>query len=219
MTPSQTEQIAPPRHQAGATAYLHAVASVDGFIADEHDDVGPLHDWYFKGDHPIGGKDEDADIDSAPFHVSAASADYIRNTMARMKVLIIGRRQFDLTNGWEGRPPVGEHVIVVSHRPKPAGWHPEASYHFATSVEAAFAEGQKLAGDGEIAVGAGDVGAQALALGLIDHVAMDIVPVVFGRGKPYFGSLAAGHLMLEDPDIFIQGEGVLHLRYPVRRAQ
>jgi uncharacterized membrane protein YuzA (DUF378 family) len=42
---------------------------------------------------------------------------------------------------------------------------------------------QELAGEGEIGVGAGDVGGQALALGLIDHVAIDIVPVVFGRGS------------------------------------
>ena len=31
-------------------------------------------------------------------------------------------------------PPVGDHVVVVSHRPKPDGWHPEASYHFADDV-------------------------------------------------------------------------------------
>jgi hypothetical protein len=43
------------------------------------------------------------------------------------------------------------------------------------------------------------------------------VPVVFGRGKPYFGTLANGHLMLEDPEVVIQGDGVLHLRYPVHR--
>ena len=61
------------------------------------------------------------------------------------------------------------------------------------------------------------VGGQALALGLIDHVAIDVVPVVFGRGKPYFGTLADGHLLLEDPDVVIRGDRVLHLRYPVRR--
>jgi dihydrofolate reductase len=65
-------------------------------------------------------------------------------------------------------------------------------------------------------VGAGEVGGQALSLGLIDHMAIDIVPVVFGRGKSYFGALANGHLMLEDPDVVVQGDGVLHLRYPVR---
>jgi hypothetical protein len=50
-------------------------------------------------------------------------------------------------------------------------------------VEEGMAKAHQLAGDGEIAVGAGDVGGQALALGLIDHVAIDIVLVVFGRGK------------------------------------
>ncbi len=65
---------------------------------------------------------------------------------------------------------------------------------------------------------AGNLGGQALQLGLIDYVAMDIVPVVFGCGKAYFGSFADGRLMLDDPDVIIQGQGVLHLRYPVRRV-
>jgi hypothetical protein len=45
---------------------------------------------------------------------------------------------------------------------------------------------------------------------------MDVVPVVFGSGKRYFGSVHAQHL-LEDPDAVIQGNRVLHLRYRVRR--
>jgi len=122
-----------------------------------------------------------------------------------------------LTNGWEGHPPASDYVVVVSHRPKPTDWHPDARYHFATSVERGIARAQELAGEGHIAVGAGDVGGQALALGLIDHVAIDVVPVVFGRGKPYFGALPDGHLILDDPDVVVQGDGVLHLRYPVQR--
>jgi hypothetical protein len=43
------------------TTYLHAVASLDGYIADERDDVGPLHDWYFNGDHPLVDEDH-ADV-------------------------------------------------------------------------------------------------------------------------------------------------------------
>ena len=62
----------------------------------------------------------------------------------------------------------------------------------------------------------GDVGGQALAAGLVDEVAMDVVPVVFGSGKRYFGSIEAQHL-LEDPDVVVQGDRVLHLRYRVRR--
>jgi dihydrofolate reductase len=195
--------------------YLHAVSSLDGYIADEHDDVGPLHDWYFNGDHPLVDEDH-ADVHGgAPFRVSAASAEYVRGIWSRQKVLVIGRHQFDLTDGWDGHPPASDHVVVVSHRPRPADWHPEAPYQFATSVEEGIALAHELAGDGEIGVGAGDVGGQALSLGLIDYVAIDIVPVVFGHGKPYFGTLA--NVTLGDPDVVIQGDRVLHLRYPVRR--
>ena len=37
-----------------------------------------------------------------------------------------------------------------------------------------------------------------------NEVRMDVVPVVFGSGKHYFGSVDAQHL-LEDPDVVIQG--------------
>lgn len=63
---------------------------------------------------------------------------------------------------------------------------------------------------------AGDVGGRALAMGLADDVAMDLVPVVFGRGKRSFRSVDSQHL-LQDPDVVIRGNRVLHLRYRVRR--
>jgi dihydrofolate reductase len=78
------------------------------------------------------------------------------------------------------------------------------------------ATARELAGDRLIEVAAGAVGGQVFAAGLIDEVRMDVVPVVFGTGKRYFGSVDAQH-MLEDPDVMIQGNRVLHLRYKVRR--
>lgn len=200
----------------GAT-YLHAVASLDGFIADANDDVGPLFDWYYNGDQPIVPDDEVEFQGGTPFRVSAASADYVRGLWTRQEVIVLGRHLFDLTDGWKGHPPASRHAVVISHRPKPEGWHPEASYDFVGSVEEGVARAKELAGEGDVGICAGDVGGQALALGLVDFVAIDIVPVVFGSGKPYFGPLTEAQLMLEDPDLVIQGDRVLHLRYPVRR--
>jgi dihydrofolate reductase len=191
-----------------STAAMHNVVSVDGYIADDSDDVGPLFEWYSNGDVALdeGGR----------ARVSQASADYVRPTWDSIGSLVIGRHVFDMTNGWEGTPPAGEHVVVVSHRPKPDGWHPEASYHFVDGVAAAIAKAKELASERSVAVAAGDVGGQVFALGLVDEVAMDVVPVVFGSGKRYFGSVDSHHL-LEDPDVVIRGDRVLHLRYRVRR--
>ena len=188
--------------------FMHAVVSVDGYIADANDDVGPLFEWYFNGDTDI--------VEGGPFKVSKASAGYVRPMWASIGSMVIGRRLFDLTNGWEGTPPTGEHVVVISQRPKPHGWHPEASYHFADDLTAGVAKAKELAGEGAVALAAGNVGGQAMALGLVDEVAMDVVPVVFGAGKPYFGDVSRQQL-LEDPDVVIQGRRVLHLRYRVRR--
>ena len=196
---------------------MHNVVSVDGFIADENDQPGPLHEWYFSGDTPIGG-DQGYDHSGAgsSFRVSSASAQYVGSMWKAIGVIVMGRRLFDLVDGWEGHPPAGEHVVVVSHRPKPDGWHPEASYHFVDGVTAAIAKAQELAGERTIAVNAGNVGGQVLAAGLVDEVAMDVVPVIFGTGKRYFGSIDRQHLM-EDPQVVIQGDRVLHLRFKVRR--
>jgi len=49
-----------------------------------------------------------------------------------------------------------------------------------------------------------------------DAVRMDVVPVAFGSGKRYFGSVDAQHL-LQDPDAVVQGNRVLHPRYRMRR--
>jgi dihydrofolate reductase len=190
------------------TVFMHAVVSVDGFIADAEDNVGPLFEWYFNGDAEI--------VNGGPFKVSTDSARYVRPMWQRIGTTIMGRHLFDLTNGWEGTPPAGGHIVVVSHRPRPEGWHPEASCQFVDDIGRAIMLAKELAGDRDVAITAGNVGGQALALGLVDEVAMDVVPVVFGCGKRYFGELDAAQL-LEDSDAVIQGRRVLHLRYRVRR--
>lgn len=154
--------------------------------------------------------------ESGTLKVSRASYDYIRPYWDRIGATIVGRRVFDMTGGRDGSPPAGvDHVVVVTHRPRPEGWNPEAPFHFVGSVEAAVAKAQELAGERIVEVSVGDVGGQVFAAGLVDEVRMDVAPVVLGAGKRYFGSVHAQHL-LEDPDVVLQGIRVLHLRYRVR---
>jgi dihydrofolate reductase len=188
---------------------MYSSVSVDGFIADENDQPGPLFDWLLSGDVPLD--------ESGVLKVSQASYDYIRPYWDQIGATIVGRHVFDMTNGWDGQPPAGvAYVVVVTHRGRPEGWYPEAPFYFVDGVEAAMAKAHQLAGGRIVEVAAGDVGGQVLAAGLVDEVRMDVVPVVFGSGKRYFGSVRAQHL-LEDPDLAIQGNRVHHLRYQVRR--
>lgn len=188
---------------------MYASVSVDGFIADENDQPGPVFDWLMSGDVPLD--------ESGALKVSQASFDYTRPYWDQVGATIVGRHVFDLTDGWDGVPPGGvEHVVVVTHRPAPEGWNSAAPFHFVDDIAAAVAKAQDLARERIVEVSAGDVGGQVFAAGLVDEVRMDVTPVVFGAGKRFFGSVDT-HQLLEDPVDVIQGDRVLHLRYAVKR--
>jgi dihydrofolate reductase len=185
-----------------------ASMSLDGFIADANDQAGPLHDWYYNGDTEVTGHD---------FRTSAASAGYLRAAWPAIGADVIGRRLFDLTNGWNGRPVVGDHVFVVTHQP-PAGWpYPDAPFTFVTDgLPSALAQAQAVAGDRDVSITPGNIAGQAFQAGLIDEIRVDLVPVVFGAGVRYFGDYAGSPLLLDDPQI-VQGDRVTHLHYRLRK--
>ena len=191
---------------------MGAVVSLDGFMADDNDGIGPLFDWMGNGD--VTWSFEGSDGTS---RTTQASADFMREQYADIAVVVIGRRVFDLTNGWDGKPPAGEHVVVVTHEP-PTDWEHAgtAPFTFADSVEAGIAAAQDHAGDRLVDVAAGQVGGQALRLGLIDQVVLNVVPAVFGSGRPYFATGPLDEpIMLEDPTRIVPGDRVLHLVYDV----
>jgi dihydrofolate reductase len=129
---------------------------------------------------------------------------------------VIGRCLFDLTNGWNGRPAVGEAVFVVTHQP-PNDWpYPDASFTFVTDgLPSALAQAQAVVGDRDVSITPGNIAAEACAAGLIDGVRIDLVPVVFGAGIRFFGDYAGSLFLLDGPQI-VQGDGVTHLHFRVR---
>ena len=190
-----------------------ATVSLDGFIADEKDGVGPMFDWYGNGDVAITLGDPDR-----VFHVTATSAAHIREALADVRAVVVGRRVFDLTHGWNGVPPAGDHVFVVTHRP-PADWpFPDAPFTFVTDgVPAAIERARAAAGDGDVSVTAGEIGSQAIAAGLVDEIHTSVTPVVLGSGRRFFVPGQLPLVLLENPHV-VAGDRVLHLVYPVRRT-
>src|SRR4051812_18789153 len=196
-----------------ATVVVQAVASLDGFIARPDDLPGPIFDWYEAGEVELSFRPG-----GHTFHVSPASYDYLVAATDDARCQVIGRHLFDLTDGWDGVPMVGDHVYVVTHRDA-SEWqarHPDAPYTFCgDGVEDAVRRATERAGDGSVIACGGDVGGQVVAAGLADELAIDLAPVFLGQGKKFLGS-GTDEIVLDDPHVVVQGERVLHLRYALR---
>lgn len=195
-----------------ATVVADMSVSLDGFIADPHDDVGPLFDWYQAG--PIATPSAD---ERWTFSTDEASAKQLREALTSVGALICGRRLFDVTNGWGGRHPIGCPVIVVTHS-VPAGW-PRAGVPFTfvtDGVESAVAKAKALAGDRIVAVATPTITQQCLNAGLLDTIRVNLVPVMLGKGIRWLDNLRHTPVMLDDP-IVTEGMRVTHLEYRVRR--
>jgi dihydrofolate reductase len=197
---------------------MGAVVSLDGYIAREDDSVGPLFDWFGNGDVEWTWTDRP---DDPACRTTQASRDFVKAVYPSIGAVVIGRRLFDHTDGWGGVPAAGDHVVVVTHA-APTGWKHAgtAPFTFVTDgVEAAVARARELAGPDRIVdVSAGEIGGQALRLGLVDQVVMHVVPVVFGAGRPFFGALGPGDpIELSNPSRVVPGDRVTHLLYDVSR--
>jgi dihydrofolate reductase len=189
--------------------------SLDGYIAKEDNTIGRLFDWLQNGTVEVSTASDDITL-----HLTPPSAEYWQQWVTGLGALVCGRTLFDFTGGWGGTHTLDVPVVVVTHH-VPTDWvraHPQAPFHFVTDgVEAAVARAQVLAEERTVAVTAGTIARQCLELGLLDAVAVDLVPVVMGKGRPYFGELSLDDAALSDPTTCIQGDRVTHLVFPVTR--
>jgi hypothetical protein len=89
------------------TVVMHNVVSVDGFIADANDEVGPLFDWYGNGGVPL--------IEGGPFRshrlTGARRRARLRSGSAVSRGALVDRRNGNMKilnghAGWDTRPGV-----------------------------------------------------------------------------------------------------------------
>lgn len=181
--------------------------SLDGYIADTADGIDQLFGWMGSGD-----VETPTAVEWATFKTSAASAEYMRESMASIGALIAGRHLFDITQGWGGTHPVGAPVVVVTHA-APQDW-PHDNFTFVDSVEKAVEVARELAGDKDVVVASAKIAQQCLNAGLLDVIAVDQVPVLLGEGVRWFDNLSTAPVRLSTP-VVVEGDGVTHLRYDV----
>jgi len=189
-----------------------ASMSLDGFVARPDNDPGPLFDWYEAGDIEVVNEG-----DLPPFHLTEASAAFWRDWTLQLGCLVVGRVLFDATDGWRGQHPLGVPFVVLTHDP-PIDWHwaHTGNAHFvAGGIKDAIARAKEIAGDRVVGLAAGTIAGQALEAGLVDEVAIDLVPVVLGEGHRYFADVEPSRVRLGDPTSVIPSARVTHLVFPV----
>jgi dihydrofolate reductase len=188
--------------------------SLDGFFAAPDDTVPHIFDWYESGPVRFDWPGNDMTSDVTP-----PSAAYLRDLVEQAGALVVGRRVFDLTDGWAGHHPVGVPVFVVSHR-GPEGWEqrhdPSLTTFVSDGVASAVELARAAAGDKSVAVAGPNIAQQCLDLGLLDEIRVELTPVILGAGIPFFANLARTPVLLENPTV-IEGDRVTHLIYPVRK--
>ena len=107
--------------------------------------------------------------------------------------------------------------VVLTHE-APTDWaHARTGNgHFVTEgIEAAVARAKEIAGGKSVGVAAGTIAGQALAAGLLDEVAIDLVPVLLGEWASVFRGRRPEEVRLGDPTVVIPSKRVTHLRFPV----
>jgi dihydrofolate reductase len=191
--------------------YTLASASLDGFIAGpEESGFDHLFQWLGNGEVVVPAADRD-------FHMTPASAALWNELLGNTGACVVGRRLFDITNGWNGNPPVGKPHVVLSHRGAPDGWDPVVPFTFvADGIESAVAKARADAGGKWVSVNGGTVARQCLNAGLLDEIWLNLVPVLLGGGVRYLDELTNLPVTLDGPTRVVEGVGVTHLCYSVR---
>lgn len=193
--------------------YTGATMSLDGYISGPNETgFDQLFKWYRNGEVEVPTAQPERTL-----RMSAASVEHWRNLIETTGALVVGRRLFDLTDGWGGNHPMGTPVVVLTHS-VPEGWpRQDAPFTFVTDgIERAVEEAKALAGGKAVGVNGGTIASQCLDAGLLDEVWIDLAPVLLGGGTRFFDQLKIAPVELDGPVSVVEGTGITHLRYRVR---
>jgi dihydrofolate reductase len=201
----------------GGRVFFDITTSLDGFIAGPDDSLEDplgkggekLHEWVYglaswRGPHGLEGGETGPD------------SDLLDEAMTRSGALIVGRRMFDLAQGWGDEPPFHKPVFVLTHRAgEPQEKEGGTTFIFVTDgIESALDQARDAAGDKDVSIGGGaSTVQQFLGAGLIDEFQIHVAPLLLGGGTRLFEQ-APPEIGLELTGV-IESPRVTHIGYRV----
>jgi dihydrofolate reductase len=194
--------------------------SLDGFVAGPDDSLElplgrggeKLHEWLYglaswREPHGLEGGETSRDSE-------------VLEEATSFGAVVLGRRMFDLAQGWGENPPFHVPVFVLTHEAretleKEGG----TTFTFVTDgLESALQQARAAAGDADVSVAGGaNTIQQFLAAGLIDEFQLHIAPLILGGGVRLFEE-APPDLQVETIRV-IESPRVTHVKYRVVRDE
>ncbi|MFS0749256.1 dihydrofolate reductase family protein [Oceanobacillus sp. 1P07AA] len=194
--------------------YVDISMSLDGYITGKDDSTQQplgiggesLQNWMFQGSFASEYNDF--------FTMSEVNRRIFDHPIRSLGAMMIGKRTFDIVNGWNGSHPIsGIPIVVVTHEPPNEYAEEDTTFHFVSGIHKAMDTARQLAEDKEISIGTASIAQQCLAAKLVDELHLHIAPVLLGDGKNLFArSNQQTPLKLIKA---IDGDVVTHLFYQV----
>jgi dihydrofolate reductase len=199
-----------------SSTVLDMSMSLDGFVAgpNERPDNGlgdggeRLHEWFL-----AGAATEHGGVPGRPPGVNGEVMDELMATGA----VVAGRGTVEPAGYWGGDHHDGVPIFILSRQRSGVDPRWPLVTHVG-DVEIAMAEARAAAGEKDVLVHGVGTAQLALAAGVLDEIQIHLIPVLLGKGRRLFEHLGADHIEL-DPVRIVDGPGVTHLRYRVRRSR
>ena len=174
--------------------------SLDGFIADKHDDVTEVFAW----------------MGSGMERLNEVAGDTLNETGA----VIMGHRSLDMIyseQGWvfpDGTAPDWPVIVLQSQAREPEKKGKTQFYFVTDGIQSAIAKAQALAGEKNVALHGASAVQQALKAGLLDECHMSVAHVLLGEGVRLFDRLGSEPIHLEHIRT-LETPGATHLSFRV----
>jgi len=192
--------------------------SLDGYVAGKHDGLGhglgdngePIHNWVMGGEWTSGEES---------FAAKGIDRELLDTMLVSAGSAIVGRRMFDVVDGWGDDPPWHLPVFVLTTRPLRPQRRGDTIFVFvADGVESAHRQAVDAAGGKNVHIGGGaSIAQQFLAAGLVDELQLHIAPLLLGSGVRLFEHLDNYPIRLEQLRVQ-HSEFATHIRYRVNGA-
>ncbi|AVQ97762.1 hypothetical protein OBCHQ24_01400 [Oceanobacillus iheyensis] len=197
---------------------LNISMSLDGFVAGSNDSQEkPLGDqgeilqaWMFSG--------EETSQTNSFFKLSSIDKTIFDLAAEKTGAMIVGRRTYDMVNGWGGSHPLANvPVFVLTHSVPDSTPSGNTPFTFITNgIENAVKQAKKVAGSKDVSIGTASVAQQCIKTGLLDGLDLHIAPVLLGKGTRLFDYIGEESVKLDSTEV-IEGTGVIHVKYDILR--